>query len=174
MTMTLVSTITVGSGGAASIEWTDIPQTGTDLYVLFSLRSNRSANASGLNWTLNNSTSSYSYKRLEGRNTTVGNLSGSEQWPNSFNGDTSTSSTFGNGQAYIPNYTSTIGKTVSIESVAENNAVDAQVHILNGLWNVTSAITSIKLTESSGNSFLQYSTASLYKITKGSGGATVS
>lgn len=173
MTMKLVSTITVGAGGIASIEWTGIPQTGTDLIVLFSLRSDRSAISDVLSWTLNGSTTSFSYKRLEGRSGTASTLSGSEQWPNAFNGNTGTSNTFGNGQAYIANYTGSTGKSISIESVSENNALDAQVHMLGGLWNNTSAITSIKLT-GIGTNFLQYSTASLYTITKGSGGATVS
>ena len=38
VTHNLISTITVGSGGAASIDFTSIPQTYTDLLVKISLR----------------------------------------------------------------------------------------------------------------------------------------
>ena len=38
MTMTLVSTVTVGAGGAANIQWTSIPNTATDLYITVSAR----------------------------------------------------------------------------------------------------------------------------------------
>jgi hypothetical protein len=41
-TYEIISSVTVGSGGAANIEFTSIPATYTDLYVLASIRSNRS------------------------------------------------------------------------------------------------------------------------------------
>jgi len=40
--MVAIQTVTVGSGGAANIEFTSIPQTYTDLVVVLSLRNNRS------------------------------------------------------------------------------------------------------------------------------------
>jgi hypothetical protein len=42
----LIETVTVGAGGAASIEWTGIAGTGQDLLVVFSLRCTTS-NATG-------------------------------------------------------------------------------------------------------------------------------
>jgi len=38
MTMTHISTVQVGAGGAASINFTSIPQTGTDLALVMSGR----------------------------------------------------------------------------------------------------------------------------------------
>ena len=38
MTMTLVETVTIGSGGASIIEFASVPQTATDLLVVMSLR----------------------------------------------------------------------------------------------------------------------------------------
>ena len=41
-TMTPIQTVTVGSGGAANITFSNIPQTYTDLVIKISARSNRS------------------------------------------------------------------------------------------------------------------------------------
>ena len=43
VTYKLIETVTVGSGGAASIEFSSIPQTYTDLKVVYSLRSTNSS-----------------------------------------------------------------------------------------------------------------------------------
>jgi hypothetical protein len=42
-TYEIIASVTVGSGGAANIEFTSIPATYTDLVVLFSARTDRSA-----------------------------------------------------------------------------------------------------------------------------------
>jgi len=174
MTMTLVSTVTVGSGGAASIEFTSIPQTGTDLILVFSGRADSSATG-GWELQFNNNTGSvYSQRRLLG----TGSAASSETKADTafqiyVNASTYTANTFGSGQAYIPNYTGSTNKSVSMEYLNENNATEARAVIDAGLFSSTSAITSIKLFKP-GVNFVQYSTASLYTITKGSGGATVS
>lgn len=177
MTMTLVNTVTVGAGGAASIDFTSIPQTGTDLLVVLSARGDNVNATRSLLVKLNSSSTSYSDKTLWGSGSSVGSSSSSSGGVD-INGGVipaagSTASTFSNGSIYIPNYSGSTNKSVSIDNVQENNATAAQQYLTAGLWSNTSAITSINLTPSSGN-FVQYSTASLYTITKGSGGATVS
>jgi len=170
MTMTLVSTVTVGSGGAASIDFTSIPQTGTDLLVVYSLRSTSGDN--NVQMSFNSSTTSFTNKVLYGNGSTVSsgsNYAKAGYMPYS----TDTSNTFGNNSIYVPNYTSSTNKSYSLETVTENNATSVAMALLAGLWSNTSAITSLSLIANSG-SFAQYSTASLYTITKGSGGATVS
>jgi hypothetical protein len=87
-------------------------------------------------------------------------------------GDGATASTFSNDAIYIPNYSGSTNKSVSIDTVTENNATAAHQTITASVWANTAAITSIKIV--TGANFAQYSTASLYKFTKGSGGATVS
>ncbi len=73
--------------------------------------------------------------------------------------------TFANGEIYIPNYTASVNKSVSIDSVTENNATSAIAALDAGLWANTAAITSINLNGNNGN-FVQYSTAYLYGIVK--------
>jgi len=173
-TMTLVSTVTVGAGGAASIDFTSIPQTGTDLVVMCSLR----ASGVGTNLTFNNDNgANYSKRRLQGSGSTVSSNSASAQAYVNFIGQDATTyvaNTFGNAAIYIPNYTSSTNKSVSIDGVTEDNATAAWMGLDAGLWSGTNAITSLKLASSNLDNFAQYSTASLYIIDKsGATGATV-
>lgn len=175
MTMTLVSTVTVGAGGAASIDFTSIPQTGTDLLVVLSLRN--SATASSTELRFNGNSSGYSFRRLYGSGSSATSDTLSSQTNIDIYGaltsTSQTSNTFSNVAVYVPNYAGSTNKSVSIDTVTENNATAAVQAIYAGLWANTSAITSVSFGNYAGN-FVQYSTASLYTITKGSGGATVS
>jgi len=175
--MTLVSTVTVGSGGAATIEFTSIPQTGTDLLVVISGRGNASGVQQPIYMKFNSSGgTAYSERHLYGTGSTAasGSTSGNSEFRFVYmGGTTATASTFSNTQIYIPNYSGSTNKSISVESTMENNATAGWQDIDAGLWANTAAITSITLTPDAA-SFVQYSTASLYTITKGSGGATVS
>lgn len=167
MTMSLVSTVTVPLAGAASIDFTGIPQTGQDLLVVLSGRGATTANLLRFNGV----TTGYSSKYLYGTGSAVGSIS-----DNPFLTSCTTShtaNTFGNSEAYIPNYTSTVAKSLSIQGNAENNATSTTMGIQAGFSSVTSAITSVSIVPVSG-SFVEYSTASLYTIsTTGATGATV-
>jgi hypothetical protein len=65
-TYTLINSVTVGSGGAANIEFTSIPATYTDLNLLFTARVTGNYE---IYFTLNNSTSNFSVRRLQGAGT---------------------------------------------------------------------------------------------------------
>jgi hypothetical protein len=175
MTMTLISTVTVGSGGAANIDFTSIPQTYTDLVILLSTRTTNAAVNDNPVIRFNASTSSYSLRRLYTFSNgsassdslsyiTVGNTAGNN----------TTSNTFGNSTVYVPNYTGSTYKSVSADGVSEYNGTAAAMAINAGLWSNTSAITQVTFVSEAGSNFMQYSTASLYGILKGSGGASVS
>jgi hypothetical protein len=49
LTYTAIKTVTVGSGGAANIDFTSIPQTYTDLVLKVSARMNRAVDRQSLN-----------------------------------------------------------------------------------------------------------------------------
>lgn len=164
-----ISTVTVGSGGAASISFTNIPQTYTDLLIKISARSARSAIDDDLFISFNESTSSYSYRYLRGYSTNVNSSSGSNQYAAIMPAASVTASTFGNAELYIPNYTSSNNKSLSSDSVVENNsstAYEAFDMFIASLWSNTSPISSIKLTSGTSNNFAQYSSATLYGIRK--------
>lgn len=159
-TYTLISSVTVGSGGAANIQFTSIPQTYTDLLVKTSLRNVNDTADCYLRF--NGATTNFSDRWIYG--TGSGALSTSTSNIDFLSNRSSfTASTFGNSEFYIPNYTSSNNKSVSVDSVAENNATTAYTQLSAGLWSNTAAITSIQILASSGN-LAQYSTAYLYGI----------
>ena len=162
-TFVRIATVTVGSGGSASMGFTSIPSTYTDLLIKFSGRSNRSLVIDAVNLSFNGSTSSFTGRYLEGDGSTVISAT-STRFAGAAPGNTATASTFGNVEIYIPNYTGSTNKSFSVDSVTENNATAAYADLIAGLWSNTSAITSIDLTPSVGTLFAQYSTATLYGI----------
>jgi hypothetical protein len=162
-TYTLISSVTVGSGGAANIQLASIPSTYTDLVLVTSLRDN--AGSFSANITFNNSTSSYSNRYLRGDGSTTSSSTGSiTTYLQSFSvGSSFTANTFSSNYIYIPNYAGSNNKSVSIDMVTENNSTTSYAQINAGLWSNTSAITEIDITTGDG-SFVQYSTAYLYGI----------
>lgn len=165
----LIQTITVGSGGAAAIEFTSIPQDGTDLFVVLSARGDTN---NDLKMEFNGVTTGYTRRALYGNAGSALSFSASNAFPGVINTSTNTANTFGNTALYVPNYTLSNNKSISSDSLYENN--DSSTYLLGlyaMLWSNTAAVTSIKI--STGGNLVQHSTASLYKFTKGSGGATV-
>lgn len=180
MTMQLIETKTLGTA-AASIEFTSIPQDGTDLVLMASLREAPGASNLFLQFriTINGVTTS-TVRTLQGSGSSVGSFTNSlgELGPN-ISGTTSTTSTFGSINVYIPNYSSTIiNKSFSYDGVMENNATTSYQNISAGLYSSTTAITSLGIRGVDGagtqRNLAVDSIISLYKITKGAGGATVS
>lgn len=175
--MELISAVTVGSGGAASIDFTSIPATFTDLMLYVSARSTLATTTAALNMRFNGQVAAvYSTRRLYGTGSSVA----SNQTGNQFSMDTqiyiaganTTANTFANFSYYIPNYTGNTNKIVSVDGVSEQNGATAYQGIESYIWSNTAAITQITLL--TNDNFAQYTTAYLYGILKGSGGATVS
>jgi hypothetical protein len=167
VTYKLIETITVGSGGAATIEFTSIPQTYTDLVLLLSCRSNRAANINdGVVMKFNGNSLGYSERAIEGNGSAASSFTGGTTGLilNQIPAATSTASVFSNNSVYIPNYSGSTNKSISIEYVQETNATTALSGMTAALWSNTAAITSIALTLVSGTLYLQHSSASLYGI----------
>lgn len=165
-TFTLIASSTVGSGGAASIDFTSIPSTYTDLVVKTSMRTT----GTGAPWFLlrfNNSSSSYSQIYLYGTGaaaaSTTSGTSGYMTLAAGINSTSQTASTFTNAEIYIPNYAGSNNKSVSADTGQENNATTAYATLAAGLWSNSSAITQVTLYPETGN-FAQYSTAYLYGV----------
>lgn len=178
---TLIGSVTVGAGGVSSITFSSIPQNYTDLTVVLSGRGTFAQNSGYAAFAqFNGSTSGYSWRELDGYNSTgtyaVGSYNYSAQTCVPIGTITSanqTASTFGNSVAYIPNYAGSANKIVFADGVDENNAAYMSLFISGGMWANTAAITSITLNTNGAGNFVQYTTAYLYGTTKGSGGASV-
>lgn len=173
MTMTLISTVIVGSGGAASIDFTSIAGTYTDLYMVLSVRTSGATIGNSTLIRFNGSSSNLTYRQLQGNGASAASYTATDGETGFTAAASSTSNTFANNSIYIPNYAGSTNKSFSADTVTENNATTAYQGIYAGLWSNTAAITSISLIPASGT-FVQYSTASLYGIKSGSGGASVS
>ena len=157
----------VGAGGASSIDFTSIPATYTDLVIKCSTRTNFATNSVAYVAIsqINGSGTGFSQRYLlaDGSGSPVSGVDTSAiQGSTSANGNTT--STFGSTDFYIPNYAGSTYKSVSVDSVSENNATFAEAWFAAGLWSNTAAITSIKLTPIQGTLFQQYSTAYLYGV----------
>lgn len=167
-TMNLIAKQTVGADGAASVTFSNIPQTYTDIKVVYSARCSDTTN----NWNVligyfnADSTSSnypgattYAFSSATGATTVnkwFGYLPNASGW---FGG------AFGNGEFYVPNYSvNGVAKTANIESAAEGNSttlVPMQLTVTR--WTGTAPITTITLSCDTG-SFLENSTFYLYGI----------
>jgi hypothetical protein len=164
MTMTLIETKTLGAA-AASIEFTSIPQDGTDLVALLSQRNSGDNVGVVLSF---NTGGAYTRRRLLGD----GSATSSDTPTNDVLQSASvfTANTFSNSSIYVPNYTGSTSKSYSVDTVTENNATTSYQALYAGLWDGTAAITTLKLTAGGGFNFVAGSTVSLYKVTKGSDG----
>lgn len=162
------SAVTVGAGGASSIDFTSIPNTYTDLVVKISARTNRSGqpNDDILVQVNGNTSAIYSQRRAVGNGASVfsDSSSGSNVGVSFATGPTATASTFGNAEIYIPNYAGSTNKSMSADGVSENNATTAWAGMNAFLASTTSAISSITLKPLSGTLFDQHSTAYLYGV----------
>jgi hypothetical protein len=161
-----IATVTVGSGGAATIEFTSIPATYTDLLMFTTLRLS-SSGIEAVDMKFNNNTSAvYNWRYIQGTGTGINNGLGTSQTTFTeamvTNGNTSTSNTFSNSMVYIPNYAGSNNKSFSVDTVEEENATAAFMRLEAGLWAQTTAISSIQITGSSD--FAQHCTATLYGI----------
>jgi hypothetical protein len=159
-----IATVTVTGATAASMDFTSIPQTYTDLLIKYSGRVNAAVDPT-LKIIFNSNTSNYSSKVLNGDGTAAGSYNGSTAY--AYGGyvcnSAHTANTFSNGEIYIPNYTSSNNKSVSVDDVIETNATESYVFLAASLWSDSAAITSISLDPVNAD-LVQYSTATLYGI----------
>jgi hypothetical protein len=169
-----IATVTVGSGGAANIEFTSIPGTYQHLQVRWIGQSNRGTYATdNLHIRLNGDTgSNYASHELRGQGTTAGSFgyaSQTKQYISTVIGTTQQASAFGAGIIDILDYTSTSkNKTLRVFAGKDNNGTfnseGGGVQVASGLYFATpAAVTTVTLIAENGN-WQQYSTAALYGV----------
>lgn len=161
------SGVVVGGAGAATIAFSSIPSTYTDLVIKVSVRGDATFATQQMYLTFNGTTSGYTARQVygDGSSATSATLSNSGAAISIVNTNTSvsTANTFSSSEIYVRNYAGSNYKSVSADSVTENNATAALAGLTAGLWSNTAAITTVTLTPQSGN-FVQYSTAYLYGV----------
>ena len=165
-TYTLISS-NVLSTSAATVTFSSIPSTYTDLMLKASVKTT-STSATGDFWIrLNSSTSSYSYNRLwsaggGGFGAEVSNGDYSGFYTANANGSSAlVANIFANGEYYIPNYAGSNRKLASQFMVQERNNSLAYIETYAHLSDITAAITSLTIIPNgtdlaSGSSFYLY------------------
>ncbi len=163
-TFELISSVTVGSGGASSIDFTSIPSTYTDLVLKTSIRltGNNGNKYTPITLAFNGSASNKTSRYLLGENGSTSSTNYTEfyQWADS---SLATASTFASIDFYVPNYSGSANKSVSTDGATETNATDTMLSLGALLWSNTAAINRITLTPTT-SSIAEYSTAYLYGV----------
>jgi hypothetical protein len=175
MTITLIETKTVGTA-TNTLQFTSIPQTYTDLYITLSVRTSIADNIGYTTLRVNNATTNWTTRHMQGNGAAVASSSGTGA-PDFFgSGGNTTANTFGNGSVYIPNYTGSANKSLSIDFVSENNAsgaFSAMQRIVAALWSNSAAITSFEVVADGVTNLSVGTTVSIYGILKGTDGIVV-
>jgi hypothetical protein len=169
-TYTKIASNTVGSGGVASVIFSSIPATYTDLLIKVSARGTYAGAITDFGIAFNggnrisdtefslitlytNGTNPISYTRVAFGYNHLFYIPAS----------TATASTFSNGEVYITNYTSSsYNKSLSADGVNENAAATNYNALTSALRTNTAAITSITL--SAYENLAEHSTFTLYGI----------
>lgn len=165
-----ISSITVGSLGAGSVSFTEIPQNFRHLQIRGVSRQTTSGDRRlSISFNNNTTTSSYNYHWVYGNGTNAASEYGASTLPvanYTTNGqDTGLTSSYGSTVIDILDYANTI-KNKTIRSLSGNDSGgtgSSIIALISGLYMNTSAITSINLSYSSGM-ISQYSTFSLYGV----------
>jgi hypothetical protein len=152
------------AASAASVTFSNIPQSGyTDLKIVISSRSTRADVNDFIKIGFNGLTTNLSHRSLLGTGSATSSGTDASFIYGTMNGNTGTANTFGNAEFYIPNYAGSTAKSVSGDTVMENNATFSQQYFVAGLWNATAAINAVNLAPYFG-SFVSGSTFSLYGL----------
>ena len=164
-TYTLISS-NVLTSSAASVTFSAIPSTYTDLVLRISARGDRAGTMVNINTNLNGGSGNHSYTYLEGNGSAVSSARFATQnniGSNPMTAVSATANTFGSAELYIPSYTASQNKPINSIGVNETNSASAFIDSVAGLYNSVSAISSITLTPAA-NSFVSGSSFYLYGI----------
>jgi len=163
-----IATVTVGSGGAANVEFTSIPGTYTHLQIRAIGRTTRVQDQDFISFRVNDDTgANYAYHLLSGDGSTTftdaqPNLTyGSDFFTTAANNTANIFSAF---VLDILDYKDTNKfKTFRTLSGGDRNGA-GRMQLHSSLWRSTSAITSIKFYSANSANFVQYSSFALYGI----------
>ena len=166
-----IATVTVGSGGASSIEFLDVPGSFQHLQVRLLGRCNEAAFGNYARVQLNGDTgNNYAHHHLYGNGTSAAadaTTSTAQVIAYRIPGASHSANIFGGIVLDILDYSST-SKTKTLRYFGgldgNTNNTQGNVWVGSGLWNSTSAVTSVKLQPSASINWVQYSQAALYGV----------
>ena len=172
VTYNLIASNTLSSS-AASVTFSAIPNTYTDLVVRASVRTNATPFSSALMVSINSITTGYSQTIVRGNSQSASSLRYDSNFDTKWfpgagyvNANSSTANTFGNNEFYLPSYTSSVAKVAASFGVQENNSsTQNESFIMAGaLLNSTTATISSLTFLPNGGDFVSGSSFFLYGI----------
>jgi hypothetical protein len=163
-----INTVTVGSGGQATITFSSIPATYKHLQVRYMSRSANASTTDVLSWRFNSDTASnYSRHFLfgDGASATSGAaVSDTRMTTDGTTGATATSNIFGVGVVDILDYADT-NKYKTLRALSADDRNGAGLMVVNsGNWRSFSAVSTITIVTNSTANFAQHSQFALYGI----------
>jgi hypothetical protein len=143
------------TSSAASVTFSSIPSTYTDLVLRYSARNDDTTTILLVRFNGDTATN-YSNTILRGSGSAASSLSYNTTRTSLFQQDgiepsTMVANTFNNAEIYIPSYTVSQNKPMSSFTVTEDNSTTAYMSAIADLWRNTAAITSINLSSNGGN-----------------------
>jgi len=168
-TYTLIEAQTLTSS-AATVTFSAIPATYTDLVFRASIRTDDvTGSSNNIYVRFNGLTGNFSYTRLISNGATASSSRASSQsalltYNAGADAALATANTFSNLELYIPSYTVSQNKPISLFTVQEDNSTTAYIANIANLWSVTAAINSIVITQPGGANLVTGSTFYLYGI----------
>ena len=168
-----IATVTVGSGGAANVEFTSIPATYTHLQVRGIARTAKASAPDVLRIRFNSDTgNNYARHLLYGDGTSAlaaGAGSGNLMSLGTIGANNSTADAFSGHIIDVLDYKDTNKyKTLrALNGFSNNTSSNEEISLTSGLWQNTNAITSILIFADSASNLSQYTQFALYGI-KGS------
>lgn len=145
------------TSSTATVTFSSIPATYTDLILRSSVRSTHASNYDALMVSINGTTANNTYTWILGTGSVA--AVGRDQYGDAraylgaVNGSTSTSNTFASSEWYLPSYRNSINKPSSVFFAFENNISSGDVYVgaNANLYSNTTAITSLTAKGYSGN-----------------------
>lgn len=156
------------SSSAASVTFSSIPNTYTDLLVKISAKSDRANANDDIKMLINGSTSSvYGETNVNGNGATAASGNNTNQaYVALRSGSTGglTANVFSSTEVYVPNYNSVIVHPIGSIQVQEDNATTARIYATASTFNTSSAITSLTFNIWTGPNFVSGSSFFLYGL----------
>lgn len=150
---------------AASVTFSAIPNTFTDLVLRVSARGDTEGAVNGrfrIEFNGDFGFTNYKSTSLVGDGSSATSSRSTERILVTMSGQTADG--FGSAEVYIPNYLSTVNKPMGIFGVAESNTANVNMAAGAGLYLSSSAITSVTIRQHSGTNFVSGSSFFLYGI----------
>ena len=122
-----IASVAVGAGGAATIDFTSIPSTYTDLELLWTMKGT-AGSAVATYISFNSSTTNFSaiYLYANGSSASSGSLA---RYIGSCPGTNVTANTFANSKLYIPNYAGSTNKSYSVDTAIVTGKQIGRAHV---------------------------------------------